>query len=153
MCVCVCVRERVCIWTCVYGSLYKRECVCFMFLCTWVTWAYVHVYARDCECERVCVYVFLCMCVCMFERVCMCVCSCVPGLQTPTGECHMVMTMVAMTTTMILSRRPVHNRRVQKTRHTVQVRSARTFAAFCTTTWVMSFVKSNNASRKEYSPT
>jgi len=48
---CVCVREFVCVCTCVGGVFGIR-----------------------------CVYVYVCVCVCVFVSVCVCVCMCVGGV-------------------------------------------------------------------------
>ena len=69
MCVCVCVRARVC--ACVRVCVRARVCVC----------ARVRARVRVCArvCVRVCVCVRACVCACVYARACVRVCVCMRG--------------------------------------------------------------------------
>jgi hypothetical protein len=70
-CVCVFVRECLCVCVCAFVSTFVYECV-FVHLCLCV---YTCVRLSVCACVCVCVCVCLCVCACvrMYKFVCVCV--------------------------------------------------------------------------------
>ena len=69
MCVCVCVRDSVCVCMCVC----QKQCVCVCVCVSETVCVGVCVCVRDCVC--VCVFVCVCVCVCVSETVCVCLCA------------------------------------------------------------------------------